>query len=102
MEKIYEDEEVELYAGLDIEGAKREVLAYLLRVGRARFEEIRSEFSGIVGEDRLRKALRELVRTGVVLYRAGYYYAPTRENMLLLRAWHVRAMGRRGRLRRGP
>ena len=95
MEKVYEDEDIVLYAGLDLEGAKREVLRYLMRVGRARFVDIREEFRAVIGEDRLRRALRELVRSGVVVYRAGYYYAPTKENMLLLRALQMRITGRR-------
>ena len=58
--KVYEDDEIVVYRGLDDEEVLEVVAEIVYSRGCVRFEDIKSMLSGSAGEDRIRAAIRRL------------------------------------------
>jgi len=62
MRKLYEDEEIEIYTTFDGAELEKAIIDVIREANRPlRWKELREVFSGIVGEDRLRKVLIKLI-----------------------------------------
>jgi hypothetical protein len=73
---LYEDEEVVVMKAPTDEELVELVYKYIKTKGRpVTWKELREEFSGTAGEDRLRKALSRLRREGLVIDLGGGRYA---------------------------
>ncbi len=79
--KIYEDSDVVVLIAPRDEELGDVIVDTIREKGRPMtWEELRDEFSGIAGEDRLRKALNRLVDTGVLIeFPDGSYGLPGME-----------------------
>ncbi len=86
---LYEDNEVVVFKAPHDDELVELVHDYIKRKGRpVSWKELREAFSGIAGEDRLRKALHRLRDRGILIEIRGGYYAtidmPGAEKLLAL------------------
>ena len=83
--KIYEDSDVVVLIAPRDEELGDVIIDTIREKGRPMtWEELRDEFSGIAGEDRLRKALNRLVDTGILIeFPDGSYGLPGMELSLI-------------------
>jgi acylphosphatase len=65
LEKIYEDEEIEVFAAPD-DAELEQLLLNILKEKPMKFKELKEVFSATAGEDRLRRALTKLIDEGLV------------------------------------
>ncbi len=79
--KVYEDQDVVVTIAPRDEELGNVIVDTIREKGRPMtWEELREEFSGIAGEDRLRKALNKLVDTGILVeFPDGSYGLPGME-----------------------
>jgi predicted HTH transcriptional regulator len=77
-QKIYEDEYLIVVKGYNQTEVNQIVLEYIRKKGSVTFREMRQKFTPLIGEDRLRKAIRDLIGQGYVMqYKWKYYkYLP--------------------------
>ena len=77
-QKIYEDEFLIVQKGYSQIEVNQIVLEYIRKKGTVTFKEMRQAFTPLIGEDRLRKAIRDLINQGYVIqYKWKYYkYMP--------------------------
>jgi len=97
LEKLYEDEDVVVMKAPSDQELEKLVLDIIKKKGRpVSWKELREIFSGLAGEDRLRKALANLIERGLLTELPdGNFALPGMEHMV---NWE-RAKKRRGRLR---
>lgn len=97
LEKLYEDEDVVVMKAPSDQELEKLVLDIIKKKGRpVSWKELREIFSGLAGEDRLRKALANLIEQGLLTELPdGNFALPGMEHMV---NWE-RAKKRRGRLR---
>lgn len=97
LEKLYEDEDVIVMKAPSDQELEELVLDIIKRRGKpVSWKELREIFSGLAGEDRLRKALANLIERGLLTELPdGNFALPGMEHMV---DWE-RARRRRGRLR---
>ena len=63
LEKIYEDEEIEVFAAPD-DAELEQLLLNILKEKPMKFKELKEVFSATAGEDRLRRSLMKLLEEG--------------------------------------
>jgi len=63
LEKIYEDEEIEVFAAPD-DAELEQLLLNILKEKPMKFKELKEVFSATAGEDRLRRSLMKLLEDG--------------------------------------
>ncbi|ABU81210.1 hypothetical protein [Ignicoccus hospitalis] len=63
LEKIYEDEEIEVFAAPD-DSELEKLLLEILKEKPMKFKELKEVFSATAGEDRLRRSLMKLLEEG--------------------------------------
>ncbi len=97
LEKLYEDEDVVVMKAPSDQELEKLVVDVIKKKGRpVSWKELREIFSGLAGEDRLRKALANLIEQGLLTELPdGNFALPGMEHMI---DWE-RAKRRRGRLR---
>jgi len=62
LRKLYEDSEVEVYQSLDVEDLGEAIIEVIQQAGRPlTWRELKTKFSAVAGEDRLRKVLVKLI-----------------------------------------
>jgi len=68
MRKLYEDEELEVYRTFDNVELEKAIIEAIESAGRPlSWRELRAQFSGVAGEDRLRKVLVKLIEEDKII-----------------------------------
>ncbi len=81
LEKLYEDEDIEVYAAPDDNELEKLILE-ILRDKPMRFKELKEVFSATAGEDRLRRALTKLIETQQVRELENGVYSARPEDLI--------------------
>ncbi len=81
LEKLYEDEDIEVYAAPDDNELERLILE-ILREKPMKFKELKEVFSATAGEDRLRRALTKLIENQQVRELENGVYSARPEDLI--------------------
>ncbi len=81
LEKLYEDDDIEVYAAPDDSELERLILE-ILREKPMKFKELKEVFSATAGEDRLRRALTKLIENQQVRELENGVYSARPEDLI--------------------